>query len=366
MIVKVASNRFIVSSIAKSAAFYQQFNTNVSELHKLGAWLLSHAERLQAFRQTEKLEIVAEVLSNLPLQEYKLKGQYYLGWCGYRNGKDTRRDFELVVEKSHAFRDKGLISLAGLEIARKDYATAMKHYEEAIKWAKSPATLITAARSIAIYKSDQGNHKEALRDLQALYPIARYAEPKAYYDYLNSLTVELCEAKQIEAAYEASRIVLASPYINAYPEWRETGKELAIKGYKSRSSVSLSQKPVENSTIQVPLHLDEETTTEDNIIKFPHSVDMEKLEQEDKERFSVEMKKAFELSDNCTLHEFIEDIFMGGMTPERFGKFLMKMSDFKDIKMLLEVIDSMLHQTFLNTEQFKEAEEEWRKSLLDS
>src|ERR1044071_2927053 len=110
MSVKVANNRFIFSSIAKSAAFYQQINANVSDFHKLGAWLSLHAENLQAYRQIVKLETVAEVLSNLPLQEYKLKGQYYLAWCRYRNGENARRDFELVVEKSDAFREKGLIS----------------------------------------------------------------------------------------------------------------------------------------------------------------------------------------------------------------------------------------------------------------
>jgi tetratricopeptide (TPR) repeat protein len=242
MSIKVASNRFIFTSIAKSAAFYQQINTNVFDFHKMGARLSSHAENLQAFRQTEKLKTVAEVLSNLPLQEYKLKGQYYLAWCGYRNGQDTRRDFELVVEKSGAFRDKSLISLAGLEIARKDYAIAMKHYEEAIKWAKSPATLITAIRSIAIYKSDCGNHKEALSDLEGLYPLVHYAEPKAQYDYLNSYAVELGEAGRIEEAQNVCRITLASPFINAYPEWRETGQDLALRGYKSRSSVRVTQK----------------------------------------------------------------------------------------------------------------------------
>jgi tetratricopeptide (TPR) repeat protein len=243
MSVEVASNRFIVSSIAKSAAFYQQINANVSEFHKLGAWLSSHADKLQAFRQTDKLETIAEVLSNLPLQEYRLKGQYYLAWCRYRNGENTRSSFELVVEKSDAFREKGLISLAALEIAQKDYTTAIKHYEEAIRRAKSPGTLIAAARSIAVFKADHGDHKQALKELQALYPITLYAEPKTYYDYLNSLAVELAEAGEYEAATKASRIVLASPYAFAYPEWRETGQDLALRGYKSRSSVRVKTIP---------------------------------------------------------------------------------------------------------------------------
>src|ERR1051325_4080194 len=135
-----------------------------------------------------------------------------------------------------------------------------------------------------------------------------HTTPKVYYDYLNSYTVELTEAGRLEEAQNICRVILASPYAFAYPEWRETEQDLVLRGYKSRSSVSVTQQPLSNVVTQIPLAIDEESTIgEDNVIKFPHPVDMEKLEQEDKERFSAE-KKALELSDNCTLHEFIEDI----------------------------------------------------------
>lgn len=63
-----------------------------------------------------------------------------------------------------------------------------------------------------------------------------------YLDHLNSLAVELCEAGRIQEAGVVSRIVLASPYAFAYPEWCETGKEIALRGYKSRSSIRITEK----------------------------------------------------------------------------------------------------------------------------
>jgi hypothetical protein len=174
-----------------------------------------------------------------------------------------------------------------------------------------------------------------------------------YFDYLNSYAVELAEAGRLNEALEVIKTVVSSPYVSHFSNWVETEKEIRQKVYRS-------------SVIRVPLLLNEENEieVEDNVIKFPHSVDMEKIEQESLEDFKEEMRKSLELSDNCTLHEFIEDIFMGGMKPDRFGRFLMKMNEFKNIKMLQDVIESMLHQTFLNTEEFKEGEAEWRERLL--
>jgi hypothetical protein len=239
MSVKVASNRFIVSS--KYAALYQQIFASISDFQTLGQKLVARAEWFQAIRHIEKLEAVAEVLSNIPYRQYQLIGQYYLGWCGYRKGEDTRALFEMVVEESNIYRAKGLISLAGVETAKKDHATAGKFYQEAVRWSQNPSAFVSAAKGIAVFKAVDGDHQGALKDLQALYPVARYSNTKVYYDYLNSLAVEFGEVGRIEEANNVCNIVLASPYAFAYPEWRETGQDLALRGYKSRSLVPIIQ-----------------------------------------------------------------------------------------------------------------------------
>jgi hypothetical protein len=55
------------------------------------------------------------------------------------------------------------------------------------------------------------------------------------------VSLEFGEVGRIEEAQNISNIVLASPYAFAYPEWRETGQDLALRGYKSRSLVPIIQ-----------------------------------------------------------------------------------------------------------------------------
>ena len=101
--------------------------------------------------------------------------------------------------------------------------------------------LVTASRATAVLQAREGFHNLALKNLENITPLIRYVQPKVYFDYLNSYAVELGEAGRIEEALKVCQITLASPFINAYPEWRETGQDLALRGYKSRSLVPIIQ-----------------------------------------------------------------------------------------------------------------------------
>jgi hypothetical protein len=236
MSVKVASNRFIISS--KYAALYQQIHGNISDFQRLGQWLTAQAGELQAFRHIEGLKSVADVLINFPLKEYQLIGQYYLAWCGYREGRDVRSDLETVIEQSTSYRSKALLSLAAVEAG--NYDSEIMLYKAAAKWG-SPSIVAQAARGIAITKAREGSHQRAVKDLENMTALIRSSDRISYLQYLNSLACELGEIGRIEEAQNICSILLASPYAFAYPEWRETGKEIALRGYKSRSSVSITQ-----------------------------------------------------------------------------------------------------------------------------
>jgi hypothetical protein len=106
-----------------------------------------------------------------------------------------------------------------------------------LKLADDVAMKIKISRAIAVVKSKEGYHKAALKDLENIAPLVRYTTIQAQYDYLNSLAVELGEVGHIQEAQDVCRVVLASPLIGVYPEWRETGADTARRGYKSRSSV---------------------------------------------------------------------------------------------------------------------------------
>jgi len=194
-------------------------------------------------------------LSNLPIKEYQLIGRYYLGWyacCSEGNFPPSL--FENIFEQSKTYKAKSLITLGALAGARGDLETEMQYQKEALKHSDL-ATSIRILKAIAIVKSKEGFHKSAVRSLQAVLPILRFARPQVYYDTLNSLAVELGEVGRIEEASNISRIVLASPFAFAYPEWRETGQELALRGYKSRSVVSVLKPALDsNNVVPIPMN----------------------------------------------------------------------------------------------------------------
>ena len=241
MSVKVAANRFIHSSLKRYAGFYQQLLQSVSGFQELGNKLVQEAEAARVFRQIDRLEELGSILSNLPLKEYQVIGHYYQGWCLYRRGENSRAIFESVIEQSIAYRAKAFISLAAIQARSGDYASELNCYKEAIKHARNPTTMVTALRASAVVKAKEGYHMQALKDLENLMPLVRFAKPHLYYDFLNSLAVELCVAGRLEEACNISNIVLASPLAFAYPEWRETSDEIAFKEYRSRSTISFSQ-----------------------------------------------------------------------------------------------------------------------------
>src|ERR1044072_9234223 len=239
MSVKVASNRFIIPSLKEYSDLFQQLRGSVSIFQHLGNKLVKETEIAQAFRRTSTVEELGSVLSNLPLRGFRLAGQYFLAWCDYRKGKDVRLEIEKVIEQSDTFRAKAFLTLSVLQEIHGEYELGLQSCQAAISCNPSPSIITQATRGIAILKSREGFNKSALKDLTMISPIVRYADPMNYCQYLNSLAVELGEIGRIEEAQNICRIILASPYAFAYPEWRETWQDLALRGYKSRSSVPI-------------------------------------------------------------------------------------------------------------------------------
>ena len=250
MSVKVAKSRFITSSFA---GFYQQTLSNFATTQELGSCLIRQAEVAQILRKAEKLEEVSTVLCNFPISEIRTIGNYYKGLGAYRRGEDARRIFEEVVEYSRTYKAKAFMSLAAVEARAGKYERELGYFTQAIKYANDPSTFVEISRSIAVVKAKEGFRREALKDIESLFPLVKYAAPSIYYQYLNSFAVELIEAGRIEEASNISQIVLASPFVFAYPEWRETWQDLALPGYKSRSVVLVPELPLKVKDNVVPM-----------------------------------------------------------------------------------------------------------------
>jgi tetratricopeptide (TPR) repeat protein len=250
MSINVAKSRFIVPSLV---AKYRLILDGISNIVELGKHLTSAAETAQLMRQTDTVREYGLILSNLPVKEYQLIGQYYLGWYAWCNGDDvTTSLFENIFDRSETYKAKSLITLGALTGARGNLEEEMRYHKEALKYSNL-ATSITIHRAIAIVKSKEGFHKSAIRTLESLLPALRFTQSQVYYNTLNSLAVELAEVGRIEEARNISNIVLASPYVFAYPEWRETRDDIERKGYRSsRSFTALLERLVPQNIVRLP------------------------------------------------------------------------------------------------------------------
>lgn len=239
MSIKVASNRFIVSSLR--AGFYQQLFRDISGFQELGCRLVLEAETAHAFRQGSRVEEIIPFLCNLPIREHQLIGQYYKGLRIQRTGQNANYIFERVAEQSSTYKAKALMSLAASEAYQGNYNEEHRFFTEALKTTNNLSLIVEASRCMAVVRAKERDHKQAIKEFEKIFPLIKHAAPNFYYQYLNSFAVELAEVGRLEEASNICDVILASPYAFAYPEWRETAEEIRLKLYRSRSVVSFTQ-----------------------------------------------------------------------------------------------------------------------------
>ena len=254
-----------------SGRFYQLIASGlIRSVHKeevfpvLGNRLVELAEHSYALRRVDTLEQVSQVLVNSPLRrQYETVGRYYQALCiqrfGFGDVGQAARLLESVAENAPPrYRARAIQSLGSNSFYRGDYHSALSLYREAARFASCSniydayATLGTL-KMAAIINGLDGNHRDATALLENLFPLARSvrtSHPHVYYDYMNSLAVEFCEVGRLEEAKNISRIVLASPFAGAYPEWRETREEIELRGWRApRSVVAFTQRTSEDKSL---------------------------------------------------------------------------------------------------------------------
>jgi len=255
---RVADSREAISQ----GEFYQQLASQLLRgihrarvISELSDSLVKLAEHAHAFRQMAIVDDVSQVLLRIPSRQCEAVGRYYQALCVHRFGRGdverAARLIESVAESAPAkYRARALISLGANSYRKGDNQSALARYREASRFvsisdARDPYAMFQEQRMFAVIGSDEGNHSGAVSLLENLLPLAhtmRSSQPHVYYDYLNSLAVELCEVGRLEEAKNVSRVVLASPYAGAYPEWRDTRDEIQLKGRRaSRSTVAFSR-----------------------------------------------------------------------------------------------------------------------------
>lgn len=231
--------QFISASLARSVYTIEGFQV-------LGRQLAAIARHAYFAKQMNAVEQATQLMLALPLSK-QLEGvaRYYQALCIWRRGDrdGARQSLERVAEAAipqYRARALQIIGLTYHEVGQSD--TALPFYLSAGK-AASDCDLSTVATSLqmtAVVRSIHGDHKHALADLEKLFPVFREVgkyNPASYYEFLNSLAVELGEVGRIAEAEAACAITLASPFAAVHQNWAETRDEIAAKRTAATPSV---------------------------------------------------------------------------------------------------------------------------------
>jgi hypothetical protein len=235
------SSLFILPSVKWFAGLYQQLLAGVATYQELGDRVLRAIKTAHAFRDVARVRELGRVLLSIPIKEYRAIAQYYLVWCDCREFKLRSDMLETIIDQTQTYKAKAFISRAGFEGLKGNIESELYFYTEALNCATDISDYITSSRAIAVIKSKEGFHNSALKDLEKIAPLTRYAEPLAYYDFLNSYAVELGEVGRKYEAHNIIQAVVASPLAFAYPEWRETAEELKLT---NRSFAAIDPAPL--------------------------------------------------------------------------------------------------------------------------
>lgn len=231
-------HRLIHASLARSAFTSEGFQV-------LGNQLATVARHAYFAKQMDAVEQASQLMLAVPVSDLlRSVARYYQALCKWRRREiETPRQLRAMLEDAPPqFRARALqaVGLAYHEFGEVD--TALHHYVEAGK-ASVECDLVTLAYSqsmTAIVRGIHGDHKQALDHLEELFPLVRAVGkyyPVLYYDFLNSLAVELAEVGRIAEADQACAVALASPFAAVHPNWAETRAEIAAKRVSATHSI---------------------------------------------------------------------------------------------------------------------------------
>ena len=249
------------------------------DLAELTARLTSVADDAYLIRQFDIVGYVGRLLLNLPFSHAERVGKYYHALTLNQGGPgDTARAATLFGQVAdHApslYRARAMLALGGSSHNSGDDRTAMSYYREVMSLAThhrvfDPMTIYTVNRMTAVIRGMGDDHRGAVADLETMVPLARTAgsrQPYVYYDYLNTLAVELGEVGRIEQARRASEIAIASPFARVYPEWRKTFQDIEAKSQRSSRSIIGVRQPI-SETDEYRRYLSLKKT--DNLLRLP-------------------------------------------------------------------------------------------------
>ena len=293
---KAANSGFIVTgpssregltellALRRQAAIHRRLSVQLIEgvcsdrlFADLGDKLIALAEQAYGLRQGESVEELSRTMLAAPLPaRYKSAGRYFLALGLRRQGEHEKGNLILegvATEPTHTYTARATQSLGAVFQDRGDLESALKLYVEAGRRAAEngrvdPTTAVFAQKNIAAMRGLTGDHRRALAELERLWPLVKTVSsihPHLYYDFQNSVAVELGKLGRLEEAAHYSRIAVSSVFSAAYPEWRETLNEIdANRRRPSRSAVIVRREAAFSCPIE-----EEDVRRTQNIIHLP-------------------------------------------------------------------------------------------------
>lgn len=276
----------LYQAIAQSISMRVAMNQSAEVLAVRWASIADHG---YVTRQFDVVGCAGKLLLNLPVSgQLRSAGHYYQALSLNQGGRGDRArmlsGLETVADRSSArYRAKAMLALGSNFFRVGDFETAHAFYREVMRIVKldrlfDPMIAYGVSRMIAVMRGTEGDHRGAANDLERMLPLARMAssqQPYAYYDYLNTLAVELTEVGRLGRARRASEIALASPFSQAYPEWFETWNDIASKQRSgSRSIIGVSRFKSEPASAQQrtprPQLIRRHAARRDKLFHFPY------------------------------------------------------------------------------------------------
>ena len=224
----------------------------------LGRQLAAIARRALLSQQVGAVEQASQLMLALPISDQlESIARYYQTWCRWRQGDlSSARQFERAVEELPSEYKARALQVIGLTYQQRgELDAALPYYLDAGKTAASTdwLTLAQSQQMTAVVRGILGDHKQAVADLEKLFPLIRAISkyyPRTYYDYLNSLAVELAEVGRLNEAQAACAITLASPFADACRDWSETRDEIALKLRSASPSIVAVPSALETASVR--------------------------------------------------------------------------------------------------------------------
>jgi hypothetical protein len=211
---------------------------HISIAHAQAGRLIQLADMAAELRQPETVARIGSALSRLG---YDDAGYFYQAIALNRSTAQRITTepllIELIEKASPLIAGKAALALGTNAFEAGDISLSQNCYNDARRLSPDPLIHLHTSEMRAIIESQNGNHQQALSILLESLPVARSVHR---LNHLNSMAVELNNLGRHDEARHYLAPCLASPYVSAYPEWKDTAKEIP---HASRSRVVIEPAP---------------------------------------------------------------------------------------------------------------------------